>query len=313
MNRFPESNVASPIHKLISGFPPWHGAQDLRITPIGEHNYTNLNYRVERRGEIFKVRISEGNQRLIGINPEVEVLALKAVAQLGIGAELIAFIPPEGHLVTRFIEGTHFTSDEIRTPNNIRRIANVLKQVHGIHGFESSHSPFERIEDLLQNARLYNSLFPADFGELLLTIYTIKAALSSVNREPCLCHNDLAISNILKSQGMIYLIDWEYAGKADPMFDLASFSMNQALDELGDRILIESYFGTVTDVHMAEINLWKVVARFLEGVWGILQTSISRLDRDYHHFAKENFEAVHQSIESKQFKDWLSSICTQSV
>lgn len=308
MNRSSESNVTSTIHNLISSFPPWHGEHDLRITSIGEHNFTNLNFRVESRGEIFKVRISEGNQRLIGTNPEEEVLILKAVAQMGIGAEVIAFIPPKGHLVMRFIEGSHFTSEEIRMPCNIRLIANVLKQVHGIHGFETSHSPFERIEDLLQNARLSNSVFPSDFGELLLTINTIQAALSSIHRESCLCHNDLASSNILKSNGSIYLIDWEYAGEADPMFDLASFSMNQALDDLGDRILIQSYFGTVTDVHIAEINLWKVVARFLEGVWGILQTSISGFDRDYQEFANENFSAVRQDIKSNQFKDWLSIV-----
>lgn len=308
MNRSSEGNVASSIHNLISSLPPWHGEHDLRITSIGEHNFTNLNYRVESRGEIFKVRISEGNHTLIGTNPEEEVLILKAVAQMGIGAEVIAFIPPQGHLVMRFIEGNHFTWEEIRMPCNISLIANVLKQVHGLHGFAKSPSPFERIEDLLQNARLSNSVFPDDFGELLLAMNTIQAALSSIHRGSCLCHNDLASSNILKSNGSIYLIDWEYAGEADPMFDLASFSMNQALDDLGDRILIQSYFGRVTDVYLAEINLWKVAARFLEGVWGILQTSISRYDRDYQEFASENFSAVRQYIKSNHFRDWLSIV-----
>ena len=300
--------MSKSIHKIIADFPLWHGQHDLKITSIGEHNFTNQNYRVETNGEIFKVRISEGNQKLIGINQEAEVSILRAVAQMGIGAEVIAYIPPEGHLVMRFIEGRHFSLEEIKTPSNIRRVTQVLKQVHGIEGFKSAPTPFERIEDLIQNARQYNGIFPNDFEALLTQLNIIKFALTKVIRKPCLCHNDLANSNILEANGSIYLIDWEYAGEADPMFDLASFSMNQHLDQERDKVLIESYFGEMTDVHLGEINLWKIAATFLEGGWGILQSRISQLDKDYQDFANENFEVVRQYIQNQLFLEWLSIV-----
>lgn len=300
--------MSKSIHKLIADFPLWHGQDDLKITSIGEHNFTNQNYRVKSNGQIFKVRISEGNQKLIGINQEAEVSILRAVAQMGIGAEVIAYIHPEGHLVMRFIEGRHFSLEEIRTPSNIRRVTQVLKQVHGIDGFKATPTPFERIEDLIQNARQYNGIFPNDFEVLLTQLNIIKSTLAKVIRKPCLCHNDLANSNILEANGSIYLIDWEYAGEADPMFDLASFSMNQHLDQERDKVLIASYFGEVNDVHLGEINLWKIAAIFLEGVWGILQSKISRLDKNYQGFANENFDMVRQYTQNKQFLEWLSII-----
>jgi thiamine kinase-like enzyme len=94
----------------------------------------------------------------------------------------------------------------------------------------------------------------------------------------------------------------------NPMFDLANFSMNQNLDTEGDQILIESYFGKVSQVELAEINLWKIVAIFIEGVWGILQAKISQFDRDYQGFSNENWQIVRQYMQKESFSQWLSMV-----
>lgn len=296
------------IDKIIKSLPLWGTSDELKISPIGEQNFTNENYRVEKNGEVFKVRLSEGNQKLIGIAKEQELIVLKAVAKMGIGPEVIAYIPPEGHLVTKFIEGRHFSLAEIKQRENIHRIVQILKQVHGIEGIEAAPPPFERIEDLINNAKCNNGIFPDDFEQLFANLQAIKTTLTRVQRKLCLCHNDLAGSNIIKAEDSIFLIDWEYAGMADPMFDLANFSINQNLDKEGDKILIESYFGKVSQAYLAEINLWKIVTIFLEGVWGILQAKISQFDRDYQGFANENWQIVRQFTQNNSFSEWLSMI-----
>ncbi len=300
------------IDKIITNLPLWDTQDALKIMPIGDQNFTNQNYRVEGNGQVFKIRISEGNQNLIGIAREEELNVLKAVAKMGIGSEVIAYIPPEGHLVTRFIEGRHFSLEEITQPENIHRIAQILKQVHSIEGIDAAPPPFERIEGLMRNAERKNGIFPDDFEQLLANLQAIKAVLTKVHRKPCLCHNDLAGSNIIESDGSIFLIDWEYAGLANPMFDLANFSMNQNLDREGDQILIESYFGKVSQMELAEINLWKIVAIFIEGVWGILQAKISQFDRDYQGFANENWQTVRQYTQKESFSQWLSMISSSN-
>ncbi|WP_339025428.1 phosphotransferase [Spiroplasma endosymbiont of Agriotes lineatus] len=42
-------------------------------------------------------------------------------------------------------------------------------------------------------------------------------------RELKLCHNDLVPGNILVTKQQIYIIDYEYAMKNDPLSDIASF------------------------------------------------------------------------------------------
>ncbi len=296
------------IDKIITNLPIWETPTHLKISPIGEQNFTNQNYRVENKGQVFKVRISEGNQNLIGIAKEKELIILQTVAKMGIAPEVIAYIPPEGHLVTKFIEGRHFTLQEIRQTENIYRIVQILKQVHSIKGIDAAPPTFERIENLIKNAESNNASFPDDFEQLFTHLQAIKTALTRVNRKLCLCHNDLASSNIIKNDSSIFLIDWEYAGMADPMFDLANFSINQNLDKKGDKILIHSYFGKVSQAYLAEINLWKIVAIFLEGVWGILQAKISEFDRDYEGFAHENWQIVRKYTLNNSFLEWLSMI-----
>lgn len=300
------------IEQIIANLRLWDTQGDLKIAPIGDHNFTNQNYRVESNGQVFKVRISEGNQNLIGSAREEELIVLQTVAKMGIGPEVIAYIPPEGHLVTRFIEGKHFSLREITQSENIYRIVQILKQVHAIEGIDAVPSPFERIEGLIRNAERKNAIFPDDFKQLLANLQAIKAVLTKVYRKPCLCHNDLARSNIIESNGSIFLIDWEYAGMGNPMFDLANFSMNQNLDTEGDQILIESYFGKVSPVELAEINLWKIVSIFIEAVWGILQAKISQFDRNYQGFSNENWQTVRQYIQKESFSEWLSIVSFSS-
>lgn len=50
------------------------------------------------------------------------------------------------------------------------------------------------------------------------------------------CHNDLVAENFLKAEdGTIYLIDWEYSGMNDPMWDIAAlFLESNFTDESQD-------------------------------------------------------------------------------
>ncbi len=51
------------------------------------------------------LRVGGRDTALLGIDREVEHAASVAAAALGIGPEVVAFVEPEGYLVTRFVEG----------------------------------------------------------------------------------------------------------------------------------------------------------------------------------------------------------------
>src|SRR3982074_1337717 len=64
--------------------------------------------------------------------------------------EVIAFIEPEGWLVTRFIEGRSVLPEEIRTPEGIRRVSAALRKFHGaakIPGWFDAHAVVDAYRD----------------------------------------------------------------------------------------------------------------------------------------------------------------------
>ena len=61
------------------------------------------------------------------------------------------------------------------------------------------------------------------------------------DRKPC--HNDLVPENfVMSGEGRMYLIDWEYSGYNDPMWDLASHLLESGFDEDEEELFFQYYF-----------------------------------------------------------------------
>jgi hypothetical protein len=82
----------------------WPGSEAV-VTVLGG-GITNHNFKVEVGGETFVLRIGGKDTELLGINRTHEHAASVLAASLGVGPEVVAFVEPEGYLVTRFVEGT---------------------------------------------------------------------------------------------------------------------------------------------------------------------------------------------------------------
>src|SRR5262245_6844800 len=107
----------------------WPG-RSARVTVLGG-GITNHNLKVELDGgETYVLRIAGRNSTELGIDRGVEHEASLAAAAVGVGPEVVAYIEPEGYLVTRFIEGEIVTVERMREPDTIRRVATALRAVH---------------------------------------------------------------------------------------------------------------------------------------------------------------------------------------
>ena len=91
---------------------------------------TNRNFKVMLDDGAYVLRIGGKDTELLGIDRRVEHEASLAAAAVGVGPEVIAFIEPEGYLVTRFIGGAVVGPEAIREPDALRRIAQSLRAVH---------------------------------------------------------------------------------------------------------------------------------------------------------------------------------------
>ena len=81
-----------------------------------------------------------------------------------------------------------------------------------------------------------------DYAEKKSQVMTIKAQIDRLVGAPKVhCHNDPLCENWVEGDGKMYLIDWEYAGMNDGMWDVADVSIEASFTWEQDRLLLEKY------------------------------------------------------------------------
>jgi thiamine kinase-like enzyme len=286
---------------------PELAGRDLTLTALSG-GITNRNFLVTVGGttDRYVIRLAGNDTHLLGISREVEHAATVAAAGVGVGPEVIAFIRPEGYLVTRFIEGTGVSDLQVHSPETIERVANSLRRIH-------DGPPIPGLFVPLRICEAYRALAGAR-GVTIPPEYELAAAIGRRIELACLanpvelrpCHNDLLNANFIDDGGRIRIVDWEYAGMGDPFFDLGNFSINHELLPDEDAHLLITYDGAQHEpdrgARLARLTLMRTVSDFREAMWGVLQQGISTLDVDFVAYAGEHFDRLLRGATTPAFE-----------
>jgi len=276
----------------------WPG-KEARVEVLGG-GITNHNLKVEVDGEAFVLRVAGKDTGLLGIDRTVERAATEAAAAAGIGPDVVAFVEPEGWLVTRFIEGEIPPLERMREPDMLVRIAQGLHSFHDGPPIPGSFDPFRVVEIYRETALARGGSIPEDYEWAHGIAQRIE--LTRAQAEPRPCHNDLLNANFLDDGERLRIVDWEYAGMGDVFFDLANFSINHELDTTAGAALLEAYFGQVRAADIHALELMRFMSDFREAMWGVVQTAVSELDYDFIAYAAEHFERLGRTAATPEFR-----------
>ncbi len=263
------------------------------MEPLGG-GITNRNFRVEVGGESFVLRIGGNDTELLGSDRRVEHGASLVAARLGIGPEVVAFVEPEGYLVTRFIEGEVGRVDPASAGRTIRR-------VHDGPPIPGRFDSFRVVEAYRDTASAHGVAIPAAYARAHELASEIERRRGAPALRPC--HNDLLNANFIDDGERLRIVDWEYAGMGDPWFDLGNFAVNHELDESGERELLAAYGGQDTDA----LVVMRFMSDFREAMWGVVQQGISTLDFDFRAYAEEHFDRLERTTAGPRFRAALRS------
>ena len=206
---------------------------------------TNHSYKVELDNQqIFVVRLpGEGTSEMINRNDEK--VSTELANRLGIDSQLLYF-GADGAKVSEYIEDAiTLNAEKLREVNTIKDVAKIFSTLHNCG--EDTHVPFEVFdmakgyEDIIyaHNVKMYD-----DYEEIKNIVMNIKNKVdrdSEIKKVPC--HNDSLCENWIYGGSKLYLIDWEYAGMNDGMWDLADISIEADYNEEQDAILLYEYLG----------------------------------------------------------------------
>jgi thiamine kinase-like enzyme len=282
----------------------WPG-REARLSVLGG-GITNHNVRVDLDdGSAYVLRVAGQGTELLGIDRQAEYEATRAAAAVGVGPEVVAFLEPEGWLVTRFIEGEIPPVEQLREPDSLARVAHALRVVHAGPPVPSAFDSFRVVEAYRDTAADRGGETPAEVAWARETARRIESARGPVKPVPC--HNDLLNANFIDDGLSLRIVDWEYAGMGDPFFDLANFAVNHGLDLDGRSALLDAYFGTPPGGAADRLELMRFMSDFREAMWGVVQSAVSALDFDFAGYATEHFERLERIAAEPAFREALGA------
>ena len=204
---------------------------------------TNHTYKVTlENGEEYVVRIpGEGTEEVIVRSDEQ--ISTKLACDLGIDAKMLYF-GEDGSKVTEYIKNAvTMSADSLKNPERIKQIAEIFIKMHTC-GVDTK-VPFEVFEMAASYEKVIDDnnvdMFD-DYNEIKATVMKIKAEIdNAIDIKKVPCHNDALCENWVLGDGKMYLIDWEYAGMNDGMWDIADVSIEAGFDAKYDKMLLSAY------------------------------------------------------------------------
>jgi thiamine kinase-like enzyme len=279
-----KQEVEEEIKAIIANVPVLKG-EEVLVRPLGG-GLTNRNYRLRVAHASYVLRIAGEDSELLGIRREQEVACSRAAAGVGVGPEVIEYLPRQKALVTRFVTGRQLTDADVRQPDMLLRLAQTLRVCHEcpVSPDLGDFSPFDVVRDYHELARNKGVALPEDLGRALAVLARMEVELDT-DDPPCLCHNDLLPANFIDDGTTIRIIDWEYSGLGDRFFDLGNLAVNNGLDERQERALLRVYFGKARPRHLRRLQLMRLVSDMREAMWGFVQAGISKLYSPEYYLA----------------------------
>ncbi len=231
---------------------------------------TNVNHRV---GPYVVRQAGAGTAEYI--DRRAEEVAARSAAAAGVNAEVRFFDPSDGLMVTAYLEGTRpMTVDAFRADDGaVARAADVLRRLHTRAApFAIDFRLFEAIDEYRALLDAKGATLPDGYAEVRDASETARAALARHPVAAVPSHCDPLCENFLDDGTRMYLIDYEYAGNFDPMWDLGDLSVEAGFDERQDDLLLAAYFdGAVPAPERARMVVYQAMCDLLWSLWGILQ------------------------------------------
>jgi thiamine kinase-like enzyme len=285
--RNPERDLARRLRGLDLGQGP------VVIEPIAG-GLSNRNFAVNTAESAYVARLCEPRP-LLGIDRRNEVVCQQAASRRGIAPEIVHH--EDGLLVSRFIDGQTLDAAQVRAPEMIARLGSLLRELHGawdgLIGEMLYFCPFQTVRTYADTAMKLGAELPSDLSAILDDTRELASRFGPFR--PVLCHNDLMPANLIDAGAHLWLVDWEYSGVGNPLFDLANASANAGFQDQDDHLLLEAYRGQVNPSELGALRILKAVSLFRESLWSVIQTVASEIEFDYRRYAADNLVAYRQA------------------
>ncbi len=270
---------------------------------------TNLVYRVGFDGRDYLLRIAgKGTEEYI--DRANEHRDARAAARAGVSAEVLFFDESDGLMLASWIDGETLNAERYRQPGRVERSADALRRLHSSgESFGKRFDVFEQIDEYLALVEKLDANVPDGYDEVRREAAGVRKVLEAQPAPLAPCHCDPLAENFIDDGSRVHIVDWEYAGNNDPMWDLGDLSVEAEFDGDQDERLLRGYFGgEVPADQRGRMVAYKMLCDLLWTLWGVVQHANGNQAEDFWSYSVNRFERCRRLLAEPHFAAAVAAI-----
>jgi len=280
-----------------------------RITRLG--GLTNLVHRVEVGDTSVVVRISgEGTEDYI--DRSVELHNAYAAARAGVSPEVLFARPETGLMISRTVLGVETMTPSLfqSRAGSAARAGRALSKLHNSgERFEFRFELFSMIDDYLKILSTKDVDLPEGYHAVVAAAKPIQEVLALADLPLAPCHCDPLCENFLDDGSVMWIVDWEYSGMNDPLWDVGDLSVEAGLNAQQDAELLQAYFTrTPTESEIGRMVIYKAMCDLLWTLWGLIQHADDNQAEDFWAYATGRFERCKTLMQDPSFQRHIDAV-----
>jgi thiamine kinase-like enzyme len=279
-----------------------------------------LSGRPERLGGLTNrvYRVGDHVLRLPGKGTEAyidrvnEAAAARMAAAAGVSPQVLHADPATGVMVTHYIAGAVTMTprgfrDRVGAPE---RAGAAFAKLHASGAaFPARFDLFSMIDDYLALLAPRDVALPDGYHDVLAEAGAVRAALERGAVTPVPCHCDPLCENFLDDGARMWIVDWEYSGMNDPMWDLGDLSVEAGMDEAQEEAMLTAYFGAeARPADRGRMVAAKAMCDLLWTLWGLIQLSDGNPADDFRAYADTRFARCRALMAQPDFARHMAAI-----
>lgn len=269
-----------------------------------------LTNRVYRAGDICLRIPGKGTEEYI--NRANEAVAAGEAAKAGVSPEVLHVDAATGVMATRFVVGAETMSPEkFKTrEGSPARAGEAFRKLHSSGAvFPFRFELFAMIDDYLKVLSTKDVALPAGYHDVVREAAVVREALAAHPIQLAACHCDPLCENFLDTGERMWIVDWEYSGMNDPLWDLGDLSVEGRFDAAQDEALMRAYFGgEARPAERGRVVIYKAMCDLLWTLWGLIQLANDNPVDDFRAYADGRFARCRALMETAEFSRHLAAV-----
>ncbi len=283
--------------------------ENCNITRLG--GMTNIVHLVEMNDINLVVRIAgKGTEEYI--NRTFEYNNAMAAWRAGISAEIIWADIKKGIMVSKAINGIETMTPKLFSSRkgSPERAGVALAKLHNSgETFDFRFDLFNMIDDYLKILSSKKADLPDGYNEIVNAAKPVKEALEANPITLAPCHCDPLCENFLDDGKNMWIVDWEYSGMNDPLWDLGDLSVEAGMNEDQENEMLRAYFGSdPNEEQRGRVIIYKAMCDLLWTLWGLIQHADKNPAEDFWAYAIQRFERCKKLMDSSNFEKHINAI-----